>query len=82
MKIVDISRPLENTLFADPPGLAPKINYLGHNETTDMLLSFFPGLKREQLRGPSLGDGSYDTINAFRDVSRRALPLPLDDGRR
>jgi kynurenine formamidase len=51
MKIVDISRPLENTLFADPAGMAPTINYLGHNETTDMLLGFFPGLKREQLPG-------------------------------
>jgi hypothetical protein len=55
MKIVDISRRLENTLFADPPGLAPKINYLGNNETTDMLLSFFPGLKREQLPGAKPG---------------------------
>jgi kynurenine formamidase len=51
MQIIDISRPLENTTFADPPGMAPQIQYLGHHETADMLLPFFPGLTRDELPG-------------------------------
>lgn len=51
MKLIDLARPLENTDYADPPGLAPKINYMGHNDTADQLLSFFPGVERSELPG-------------------------------
>lgn len=51
MKLVDLSRPLENTDYADPPGLGPKINYMGHDDTAEQVLSFFPGVAREQLPG-------------------------------
>ena len=51
MKLVDLSRPLENTEYADPPGLGPQITYMGHNDTVDQLLSFFPGVERDQLPG-------------------------------
>jgi kynurenine formamidase len=49
MKLVDLARPLENTEFADPPGLGPQIQYMSHNQTAEQLLSFFPGIARDQL---------------------------------
>ena len=51
MKLVDLARPLENTEFADPPGLAPKINYMAHDETSEQMLGFFPGVSRDALPG-------------------------------
>lgn len=49
MKLVDLARPLENTEFADPPGLGPQIQYMSHGQTAEQLLSFFPGIARDQL---------------------------------
>lgn len=51
MKLVDLARPLENTEWADPPGTGPKIEYLGHDQTVDRMLRFFPGVSRDQLPG-------------------------------
>ena len=51
MRLVDLSRPLENTDYADPPGLGPKIDYFAHNDTAEQILGFFPGVKREGLPG-------------------------------
>lgn len=48
-RIVDISVPLENTIYADPPGLGPTIDYLGHHDTLQQLASFFPGLGEKDL---------------------------------
>jgi kynurenine formamidase len=48
-KLVDISVSLEETIYADPPGLAPSITYLDHRENAASLLSFFPGLREEDL---------------------------------
>ena len=50
-KLVDLSRPLQNTEHDDPPGLAPQIQYMDHTETPDRMLQFFPGVTREQLPG-------------------------------
>ena len=46
--ILDLSRPLENTVDADPPGLAPQITYLDHTQTAERMLQFFPGVDVEQ----------------------------------
>ena len=51
MKFIDLSRPLENTDFADPPGLGPKIDYFAHNDTAEQILAFFPGVTRDGLPG-------------------------------
>ena len=50
-KILDLSRPLENTVDADPPGLAPQITYMNHNQTAERMLQFFPGVDVAQLPG-------------------------------
>lgn len=51
MKLIDLSRPLENTAFADPPGLGPSIEYFSHAQTASQLLSFFPGVSQQDLPG-------------------------------
>ncbi|MGI9426276.1 MAG: cyclase family protein [Hyphomicrobiaceae bacterium] len=50
-KLIDLSRPLENTEYADPPGMAPQIQYMDHTQTTERMLQFFPGVTRDQLPG-------------------------------
>lgn len=50
-QILDLSRPLENTEHADPPGLAPEITYMDHNQTAERMLQFFPGVTPDQLPG-------------------------------
>jgi kynurenine formamidase len=49
--LIDLARPLENTVHADPPGLAPEITYLDHQITRERMLQFFPGVTEDQLPG-------------------------------
>ena len=51
MKLIDLARPLENTPFADPPALEPKIEYFDHGRTAEQMLAFFPGVTRDALPG-------------------------------
>ena len=48
-RIIDLSVPLENDVPADPPGLAPQIEYQRHADTADQIIRFFPGLERDGL---------------------------------
>ncbi len=50
-QFIDISMPLENDVVSDPPGYGPEIEYLNHAETAENVMSFFPGLERDQLPG-------------------------------
>jgi kynurenine formamidase len=47
--IIDLSIPLENDVPADPPQQKVSIVYHRHGETADVIASYFPGLKPEQL---------------------------------
>lgn len=49
MKIVDLSIPIENDIISDPPGYQPKVQYINHKESISQLVSFFPGLKPEDM---------------------------------
>jgi kynurenine formamidase len=51
MKLIDLARPLENTEYADPPGLGPQIQYMSHDQTVGQMLAFFPGVRRDELPG-------------------------------
>lgn len=51
MRLIDLARPLENTTYADPPGLAPSIEYFGHKDTAEEMLKFFPGVTPDRLPG-------------------------------
>jgi kynurenine formamidase len=48
-RLVDISIPLDNDIPADPPIQTPSITYVDHKESVNDLLSFFPGLKADDL---------------------------------
>lgn len=48
-RIIDISIPIENDVKSDPPGFCPQITYFDQKQSVDQLLSFFPGLKAEDL---------------------------------
>jgi kynurenine formamidase len=48
-KLIDISVPLEAGVAADPPGMAPDIQYLGHRQTIESIVGFFPGLTAADL---------------------------------
>jgi kynurenine formamidase len=48
-KMIDISIPLQNTIYADPPGGHPTIEYINHQQSLDGMLRFFPGLKASDL---------------------------------
>ncbi|SFM94069.1 cyclase family protein [Variovorax sp. OV329] len=48
-KFVDLSIYLENDVLSDPPQFAPKIDYLAHDDSFELLAPFFPGLKKEDM---------------------------------
>lgn len=50
-RIVDLSVPLEADIASDPPVMLPEITYLDHQSTAEQVMSFFPGLKKEDLPG-------------------------------
>ena len=48
-RIIDLSVPLENNPFADPPGNNPAIEYRAHKDGAGEIVKFFPGLKESDL---------------------------------
>ena len=48
-KFIDLSVSLQEGIKSDPDFMLPKINYHHHNETAREMISFFPGLKKEDL---------------------------------
>ena len=50
-RFVDLSVALEAGIQSDPPIMLPEIEYAAHEETAEQVMSFFPGLTREDLPG-------------------------------
>ena len=50
-KFIDLSVSLEEGITSDPDFMLPKINYHHHQDTAEEIMSFFPGLKKEDLPG-------------------------------
>jgi kynurenine formamidase len=50
-RFVDLSISIEAGLPSDPPGMIPKVEYSGHEEGAISMLSYFPGIERQQLPG-------------------------------
>ncbi len=50
-RIVDLSVSLEMGIASDPPIMMPEITYMDHQETAEQIMSFFPGLRKEDLPG-------------------------------
>jgi len=59
-RFIDLSVSLQEGIKSDPDFMLPKINYHHHNETAEEMISFFPGLKKDNLPG---GEGwAMETI--------------------
>lgn len=50
-RYVDLSVPLESGIVSDPPIMLPQITYMSHEQTAEQVMSFFPGLQKEDLPG-------------------------------
>jgi len=50
-RFVDLSVPLEMGIASDPPIMLPEITYMRHADTAEQVMSFFPGLKKQDLPG-------------------------------
>ena len=48
-QFVDLSITLNNHIISDPPFMIPKIEYTKHTDSVGEVMSFFPGLKAEDL---------------------------------
>lgn len=48
-RFLDLSVAIDNDTPADPPPLRPKILYQDHAQSVAEVLSFFPGLRQDQL---------------------------------
>jgi kynurenine formamidase len=48
-RIIDLSVAIRADIASDPPGMEPKIAYVGHKESAAAVCSYFPGLKPEDL---------------------------------
>ncbi len=48
-RFIDLSVPIENNTYSDPPPLLPKIQYIHHTESIPQMTQFFPGLTQQDL---------------------------------
>ncbi|MCF8111708.1 MAG: cyclase family protein [Desulfobacteraceae bacterium] len=48
-RFIDLSVHIENNEHTDHPGASPRVTYITHQETAEMLSGFFPGLKKDDL---------------------------------
>ena len=50
-RFIDLSITMESGLPSDPPVTIPKIDYLDHNQGSETMKDFFPGLTKDHLPG-------------------------------
>jgi kynurenine formamidase len=50
-RFIDLSVAIEPEIPSDPEMMIPKIQYASHDDGADMMTTFFPGLKKEDLPG-------------------------------
>ena len=50
LRFVDLSVALEADIQSDPPIMLPEVEYMAHSDTAEQVMSFFPGVTREDLR--------------------------------
>lgn len=48
-RFIDLSVPIENNTYSDPPPLLPKVQYVNHTESVSQMIQFFPGLTQQDL---------------------------------
>ncbi len=48
-RIIDLSIPISNSAYSDPPWMPAQVTYLSHQETVAQMCASFPGLKESDL---------------------------------
>ena len=48
-KFIDLSVPIENNAYSDPPSLLPHVTYIDHKGSISQMTQFFPGLSKDDL---------------------------------
>jgi len=48
-QFIDLSIPITNDVVSDPPVMRPQITYMTHENTSEQIAMFFPGLTKEDL---------------------------------
>ena len=82
-KFVDLSIYLENDVLSRPAGVRAEDPVLHAREHLRADRALLPGLQEGRpARRRRLGGGVRAAVDPQRHAPRRALPLPLDDGRR
>lgn len=50
-RLIDLSVALDAVIASDPAIMLPEIDYMTHEDTAEQVMSFFPGLAKEELPG-------------------------------
>ena len=50
-RLIDLSVALDAEIASDPAIMLPEIDYMTHEDTAEQVMSFFPGLAKEELPG-------------------------------
>ena len=50
-RLIDLSVALDAGIASDPAIMLPEIDYMTHEDTAEQVMSFFPGLAKEELPG-------------------------------
>ena len=84
-RLIDISVTITAGIASDPPGMEPKIHYLGHKESAEQVCRHFPGLTPQDLpdgEGWAMERLDITTHNGTHVDAPYHYASTMDEGRR